>query len=93
MVFTTLTKWDNGQGVLIPKAVCDKYGLSVGDKLIIEEGTLGIKLKPEHRSFTTHYVDIEELFDGWTGAYEPPEDWPCIGNEIDWGEPMGEERW
>lgn len=92
MVFTTLRKWGNGQGVLIPKALCDKHGLSIGDKLIIEEGALGIKLKPEHRSLATSYVDIEELFDGWTGTYEPPEDWPHVGNEIDWSEPVGKEK-
>ena len=44
MVYATLTKWGNSQGVLIPKSLCDKYGLSVRDKLIIEEGAAGIEL-------------------------------------------------
>ena len=38
-------------------------------------------------------VDLDELFEGWTGTYEPPEDWPCVGDEIDWGEPVGKEIW
>ena len=80
MVSATLTKWGNSQGVLIPKSLCDKYGLSVGDKLIIEEGAAGIELKPQRRRFATHPVD-------------PPEDWPCVGDEIDWGEPVGKEIW
>ena len=84
MVSATLTKWGNSQGVLIPKSLCDKYGLSVGDKLIIEEGAAGIELKPQRRRFATHPVDLDELFEGWTGTYEPPEDWPCVGDEIDW---------
>lgn len=91
MALTTLTKWGNGQGVLIPKALCEKYGLSIGDKLIIKEGAEGIELKPKRRTFTTHYVDLEDLFDGWTGTYEPPEDWPSIGNEINWSKPVGKE--
>ena len=93
MVYATLTKWGNSQRVLIPKSLCDKYGLSVGDKLIIEEGAAGIELKPQRRRFATHPVDLDELFEGWTGTYEPPEDWPCVGDEIDWGEPVGKEIW
>ena len=62
MVYATLTKWGNSQGVLIPKSLCDKYGLSVGDKLIIEEGAAGIELKPQRRRFATHPVDLDELF-------------------------------
>ena len=71
MVYATLTKWGNSQGVLIPKSLCNKYGLSVGDKLIIEEGAAGIELKPQRRRFATHPVDLDELFEGWTGTYEP----------------------
>ena len=94
MVSATLTKWGNSQGVLIPKSICEKYGLSVGDKLVIEQGVSGIELKPQKRTYQrTHAIDLDELFDGWTGTYEPPSDWPLIGNEIDWGAPVGEEVW
>ena len=33
----------------------------------------------------------EDMFAGWTGSYQPPADWDTQGNEIDWGEPVGDE--
>lgn len=91
----TLTKWGNGQGFLIPRALCDFIGISVGDKLDIEaDGAGGIAIRPHASKFVrTQHVDIATLFEGWEGEYEPPSDWPTIGNEIDWGSPVGKEMW
>ena len=91
----TLTKWGNGQGLLIPRALCDFVGIDVGDKLDIKANESGgITIQPHATRYSrTQHVDIATLFDGWTGEYEPPSDWPTVGNEIDWGKPMGKEIW
>ena len=31
--------------------------------------------------------------EGFDGEYEPPTDWTLLGNEIDWGDPVGKEAW
>lgn len=90
----TLAKWGNSQGIIIPKRICDALGVSVGDKLELEVGDGGLSVKPQRRKYgRTKRYTIEELFEGYEGAYEPPNDWPTIGNEIDWGGPVGEEVW
>ena len=91
----TLTKWGNSQGLIIPRAICDRAGLKVGDKVdldVTEEGS--ISATPSAKRFVrSRHADIATLFAGWTGPYVPPSDWPTIGNEIDWGEPVGNEVW
>lgn len=90
----TLTKWGNGQGLLIPKRLCENLGIELGDKLNITATEESITIVPVRvRSRRTRIVTIEELFEGYEGIYEPPSDWPTYGNEIDWGEPAGGEDW
>lgn len=89
-----LVKWGNGQGVLIPKSMCEQLSLHIGDKLIVETHDDGIRVKPAKPSFhRTKKVTIEELFEGWEGVYEPPADFPLTDKEFDWGSPVGKEIW
>jgi len=78
MSTVTLSKWGNGQGILLPKQLCEKLGLKTGDKLTVDaqEGKLIIKPEKSYR--------IESLLEGYTGP--KPE-------EYDWGKPMGREMW
>ena len=87
MTTATLSKWGNGQGLLIPKHVCEEVGISVGDRveLAVDE-TGALMIRPE----TTHFkrrkvVSMDDLFKNYSGDYKP--------SEIDWGEPVGKELW
>lgn len=93
MVTSTLTKWGNSQGVIIPKVVCEEVGITIGDHLVflVEDGA--IRLLPLKRHYRTRKVSLGELFAGWDGTYEPPADWPLVGNEVDWGDSVGSEAW
>lgn len=87
MTTATLTKWGNSQGIVIPKDLCRKIGIAVGDQLSIsvnQDGSLRVTpAKPTYRR--RRNLTIEELFDGYDGAYQP--------QEMDWGHPVGEEAW
>lgn len=94
MATATLTKWGNSQGILIPKALCDKMELTVGDKLEIAARDGIIEVKPVRHTYQrTRKASIDEIFQSWDGSYEPPSDWLVIGAEIDWGKPAGSEVW
>ena len=84
---TALRKWGNGQGVLIPKATVEESGIALGDYLEIEVSPDGfIVLKPTgHRFKRRKKVTIAELFEGYSGNYQP--------TEPDWGAPQGKEMW
>ena len=94
MSTATLKKWGNSQGIIIPKSVCDEVGVRVEDDFTLTVEGGAIVLRPTRQEHCrTRTVTIGELFAGWEGEYEPPADWPCVGNEIDWGEPVGNEVW
>ena len=93
MTTATLTKWGNGQGVNIPKAICEELGLTVGDRLSLVVLNGGIQMRPTSVRGRTRKVSATELFDGWQGSYQPPADWPADGNEMDWGNLVGSEVW
>lgn len=92
---TTLKKWGNSQGVLIPKNVCEYLGISIGDRLEFKEEQGGITMRPAKKHFTrSHRLTATELFSEWDGSYQPPLDWDAKGAEIDWGIPAkGEMPW
>lgn len=87
MATTTLMKWGNSSGVIIPKSICDLLGLERGDKLSIDVKYSGvIEIVPE----VVHYrrrrrVTIDDLFADYDGSYKP--------QEYDWGPPVGKEMW
>lgn len=99
MPTTTLKKWGNSQGVIIPKAVCEYASLSLDDEMDIrvEKGTGDIVLSPAKRRYRrSGKVSAAELFSGWHGVYECPDDVQSSGSalrEADWGEPQGKEMW
>jgi antitoxin MazE len=78
MSTTTVHKWGNGHGILIPKQYFEKMGLKRGDKvdLTLVDGKLEVRPVKSYR--------IEDLLEGYTGP--PPA-------EYDWGKPMGKEMW
>ena len=79
---TTIQKWGNSQGVRIPKILLDSINWSENEEVSIniQEDKLVIeKAKTQNRK------NIKELFKDYKGEYKP--------EEIDWGEPEGEEIW
>ena len=93
MTTATLVKWGNGQGVNIPKAICDRLGLSVGDVLAVGVFDGRVTLTPTKAHRRAGKVTAEQLFEGWEGPYAPPEEYLSQGGEIDWGCPSGDEVW
>lgn len=84
---STIRRWGNGQGLLIPRAIMDAAGLTVGEKLNLTVKADGhIVLAPEGRWFEPpRKTTVEELFAGYQGKFEP--------EEADWGESVGHEEW
>lgn len=95
MATATLSKWGNSQGIILPKAICDAMGLAVGDKLNLAIAENRIEIKPAKRSYhRARKLSAEDVFSQWQGEYEAPSDFPkAIGNEIDYGTPVGKEAW
>ena len=79
---TTIQKWGNSQGVRIPKILLDSINWSENEEVSIniEEDKLVIE-----KAKTQNIKNIKELFKDYKGEYKP--------EEIDWGEPEGEEIW
>ena len=76
----TLTKWGNGAGLLIPKAVRETLGIKVGDSIRFETTTTGqVTLVADKRPWTLH--DLMEGYDGATADF------------IDPGRSFGREEW
>lgn len=84
---STIRKWGNGQGLLIPRPIMDAAGLTVGEKLNLTVHSNGrIILTPQERWFEPpRKTTIEELFAHYQGTYEV--------EEADWGESVGREEW
>ena len=80
---TTISKWGNGQGIRLPKTLMELLEWENNDKLeiIVDEGNIKIRTAENKRKRKS----IEELFANYEGEYK--------AQEIDWGEPKGEEIW
>lgn len=91
----TLKKWGNSQGVLIPKSLCEYLGITIGDRLEVNEEQGAITMRPAKKQFTrSHKLTATELFANWDEGYQPPADWDSRGAEVDWGAPAkGEMPW
>lgn len=74
----TIRAWGNSQGIIIPKDILKKMGLSISDKLSIETKNNEIILKKEFRHKTLEERAAE--YGGKIDVYE-----------FDWGEPVGRE--
>lgn len=76
---SNIFKVGNSLAMRIPKTYVMEMGINKGDKMVmIKEGN-------ELRITKSNDTSIEELFKGYSGGYQP--------EEIDWGEPKGEEIW
>lgn len=80
MTVITLQKWGNSQGFRIPKALIESMNWGDHKKffLVSQQDKLIIEPVKKRKS-------IEELFESYTGTYEPA--------EMDWGENAGNEIW
>lgn len=82
----TLSKWGNGQGLRIPKVVCEQLGITTGDNVsysVTTDGSLLITPLEGRHYRRRRIVTIEELSEGWTGE-RVGEEWggPDVGAEI-----------
>lgn len=92
MAATTLKKWGNSAGILIPKAVLGNMGWKLGDELnfSLKGSKLELQKKAKVRTSRKN-IDLEQLFENWNTDYELPSDLKTSGNEVSWGEPVGDE--
>lgn len=99
MATTTLKKWGNSQGFIIPKSVCEYANISLDDEMEIHvvRSTGSIVLTPAHsRYHRSRKLSAAELLAGWQGGYTCPPDLQgdgSVGEESDWGGPAGKEAW
>lgn len=82
MLTSTLTKWGNSQGIILPKSVCEDLRLKPGDKLNLQvvDGELRARPVGAHT--------IHTLLEGYDGP---------VPDRVDywegWGGPVGKEMW
>jgi len=81
---TTIQKWGNSQGVRLPKVILESAALKENDQVdvIVDDDAIIIKKAARKRRAK---VSLEELFENYTGDYQPV--------EYDWGKPVGREYW
>ena len=77
---TTIQKWGNSQGIRIPKYLLDAAGWNDDEQLVLIAGKNKIIIEK-----AVQRKNIMELFADFDGEYVP--------EEIDWGEPKGDEVW
>lgn len=85
-IITTLTKWGNSQGFIIPKSICNASHFQVGDNAIIsidDEGRIILDHKDTPIYARRRIVSLEEFAAGWQGE-KAGEEWggPDVGAEI-----------
>ena len=76
---TTIQKWENSQGIRIPKILLDTVKWSENEQImiVVDNGKLIIEKAKNKRK------NIKELFEDYKEDYKPI--------EVDWGEQKGEE--
>jgi antitoxin MazE len=79
-MISAVTKWENSQGVRIPRDILDIADISSGDPVEITAKKNTIIIRKYRKRET-----IQELFEGFDGAYTP--------EEVSWGSPVGDEIW
>ena len=77
---TTLHKWGNGRGILLPKELCDALDLSIGDtiSLVLDEASHIVRLE-NPAAYT-----LNTLMAGYDGPKPGEIDMPenSVGNEL-----------
>lgn len=78
-MYAKVTKWGNSLGLRIPAKAAEDMDLHAGDRVSfhMRGETLVMQKEPE--------VTLDKLFEGYDGTSVP--------EEIDWGDPEGEEIW
>ena len=82
MTTATIGKWGNASAVRLPQLFCEQVGIGVGDVVEIscsDGESLVIRPVPQR-------CTLQERMAGWTGGR-------YASQELDWGEPVGEELW
>ena len=79
MSTVTLSKWGNGQGILIPKRFREQLGLKAGDRVSISMEKERIVIERSKEKYT-----LEARMRNWNGQGEPMRDY-------DWGYSVGKE--
>jgi antitoxin MazE len=80
MVTQKLSLWGNSLGVRLPQSIAQQIGLKAGSVISISTEGDKIILVPERAKYT-----LQELLKDVTPEQQH--------DEIDWGEPQGEEVW
>jgi antitoxin component of MazEF toxin-antitoxin module len=103
METTTLRKWGNSQGFIIPKKDCERAGIAIGGEMEIRvdvsSGSITLRpVKNGRRYRRERKVSAAQLLEGWDGGYELPSDLKssggaAYGHEVDWGTSAGKEMW
>jgi antitoxin MazE len=80
----SVNRWGNGLGIRLPKEFIDKAGITETSRVEVVEtdGRLIIMRSIKSRK----HIPLAERLKDWNGVPSEPED-------IDWGEPVGEEEW
>ena len=77
---TRIQKWGNSQGVRISKEILDTVNWNENEEILVFVKGGRIILEKSKKK-----KNIKELFADYDEKYEP--------EEIDWGEPQGDEVW
>lgn len=83
MMLTKVQKWGNSQGLRFTKSILDEAAIQVGDevRVSVEDGRIIVEAAYQVRG----RFDIDKLV-----AKIPPD---YKTEEVDWGDPSGEEVW
>ncbi|MDR1412494.1 MAG: AbrB/MazE/SpoVT family DNA-binding domain-containing protein [Actinomycetes bacterium] len=77
---TKLSKWGTGQGIRLPKPICEMLDLHIGDGLALRVDNDVIILEKDGES----EYSIDRLLANYSGPNPEP---------YDWGAPVGREEW
>lgn len=83
MMLTKVQKWGNSQGLRFSKAILEEAAIHIGDEVRVSVEDGRIIVEPAYH--VRGRFDINKL------VAEMPSDYQV--EEVDWGEPTGEENW
>jgi len=80
MITQKLSMWGNSLGIRLPQTIIQQMGLKQGDLVAISTEGNKIVLSPTRPKYT-----LDELLQDVTPERQH--------DEVDWGDPVGEESW
>lgn len=89
MMYATIQRWGNSNGLQIPKILLDALGIHENDRVELIQTADSITIK---KAPITQHKTLEERL---TAFYGKPIDQiaPVQNEELDWGNAEGEETW